>query len=82
MKLILVPDIFGCTKEFNDYANTQKLILTQTLNETVELVLVDPYQGQTFQFSSDTHAYKKFMTASGHDNYLALVKKAIIENKD
>jgi len=87
MKLILVPDIFGCTTEFKQYANVQKSILTQILNQgvehvLVELVLIDPYQGHIFEFKNDTQAYEKYMSLGGHEHYLCLIKKVIEDNKD
>ena len=74
MKLILVPDIFGCTAEFKQYAQAQKSLFTQMKNQDVELVLVDPYLGKTFQFSSDTQAYEVYMSLGGHEHYLSLIQ--------
>jgi len=82
MKLIFVPDIFGCTTEFKQYASAQKSILTLMLNQDVELVLVDPYQGHTFEFKNDTQAYEKYMSLGGHEHYLSLIRKVIAENKN
>lgn len=82
MKLILVPDIFGCTAEFKQYAQAQKSLFTQMKNQDVELVLVDPYLGKTFQFSSDTQAYEVYMSLGGHEHYLSLIKKVMIENQN
>jgi len=82
MKLILVPDIFGCTTEFKQYATMQKSILAQMLNQAVEHVLVDPYQGHTFEFDNDTQAYKKYMSLGGHEHYLSLIKQVIADHKD
>ncbi|WP_042142476.1 MULTISPECIES: hypothetical protein [unclassified Pseudoalteromonas] len=82
MKLILVPDIFGCTTEFQQYANTQKSMLDKMINQDIELVLVDPYQGQTFEFDNDTQAYEKYLSLGGHEHYLSLIKKEIESNKN
>jgi hypothetical protein len=81
MKLILVPDIFGCTTEFKQYATVQKSILAQMLNQDVELVLVDPYQGHIFEFYNDTQVYEKYMSLGGHEHYLFLIKQVITDNK-
>ena len=70
MSAIIITDIFGVTEAI--------FSLERSLSEkTVNVTVVDPYDGEVKAFSNEQDAYDAFVSQCGHSAYISYVKTAI-----
>jgi dienelactone hydrolase len=75
MNLLVVSDIFGSTKPLNDFA-------AQLLSFYGEIIVIDPYDGQNIQFSSEEDAYKYFQINCGIKQLTKQLAEEVEKSKD
>jgi len=71
LRILLASDIFGRCAGLN------RLVQDLAATATVQIQLVDPYQGEAQHFAAEQQAYAAYSTQCGHDMYAGLVAQAL-----
>ena len=75
MNLIVVSDIFGNTKTLNDFVAHLSSFYS-------EIIVIDPYGGQSIQFRSEEDAYKYFQMNCGIKQLTKQLVEEVEKSKD